>query len=260
VRFDQETIIHDANTAPQIRCELCDAGFRRENGYHWGCSCPDLDAQLCHTPCDRLFAVRVSDTEWMAYVDGAPLRKKSSDPRLFASARAAYEATFHAAPKLWHDHPEDGRWDRPRPQPRAGTTTALVLEILDIPRDFPWMTADDIVQVAKDRGTPVKARTVAAALANLERGGADAVEVNRTRMPLRYRRGPRKFQQPGPKLSDEMLHVLRAIKNSSQWSIHGSLGTRRALLRRGLVNEIRDEEGRICYEISEAGTGLLEES
>ena len=62
-----------------------------------------------------------------------------------------------------------------------------------------------------------------------------------------------------PKLTDAMLRVLREIKGS-QWGMCGSLGTRLALVRRGLIRKICDEQGRIHYEISPAGTSLLEEA
>jgi hypothetical protein len=134
-----------------------------------------------------------------------------------------------------------------------------VLEILSRPRDFSWLTARDIVQIAAESGTPVKSSSVAAALSNLERDGSSLVEVNRTRKPFRYRRGSGKLKPPAAKLSEEMLVVLRQIA-ASHWGQCGSLGTRRALLRRGLMSEIRDDEGRIHYEISAAGTALLEDA
>lgn len=187
-----EPAIYDSKDAPRVTCELCEAGFRRVNGSHWGCRCPHLHSPHLNSPCQRLFAAYVQNDgneAWMAYVDGAPIRTKRGDPRLYSSPEKAYLAAIHGAPKLWHEHEpghvDDLRWSRP--PPRAGTANASVLEILDVPRDFPWLTARDIAQLAADRGTPIKTSTVAAALANLE--CSDLVEVNRTRSPLRYRRG-----------------------------------------------------------------------
>ncbi len=57
-----------------------------------------------------------------------------------------------------------------------------------------------------------------------------------------------------------MLRVLREIKISSRWHICGALSTRRALVRRGLVSEVQDEQGRIRYEISAEGTKFLEDA
>lgn len=185
--FDDDPVTHDAAIAARIQCELCDAGFRRVYGNHWGCACPNLDRQL-YAPCARLFATRESDDDgrsWMAYVDGAPLRKRDGDPQRFASAEDAYRAARKASPKQWHDHPED--LEKKRPPARPGTAVAIVLEILDTPRDFPWLTSRDILEIASERGTPVNPGAVGSALAHLEMD--DLVEVNRSRRPLRYRKG-----------------------------------------------------------------------
>ena len=239
----------DADIAKTARCELCVAGHRRVSGVHW--------VQHSHEPCARVSVVYDDapgrkKERWLAYVDGGPLRKQNGDPRRYASADAAHKAALDAAPKLGSDR------DRPRPPPRAGTTTALVHEIIDLPRHFPWLTTSDIVKIAAERGTPVKSSTVTVALHHLQYD--DVVDVDRTRRPFRYRRGNRKVAPSGPepKLSAEMLRVLREIKISSQWSICGALGTRQALIRRGLVRRIKDDQGRIGYEISTEGTKLLE--
>jgi hypothetical protein len=256
----------DAADAKEVRCARCDAGFlRRRGGVHLGCDCPHLETihKVYEEPCECVFvayddAPGSSQGRWLAYVDGSALRKQSGDERRYASADAAYEAAREAAPVRSHDHPTDVRWRPLRPPPRAGTTTALVLEILSRPRDFAWLTAGDIVQLAAETGTPVKPSSVMAALSNLEREGSSLVEVNRTRKPFRYRRGSGKLKSPAAKLSEEMLVVLRQIA-ASHWGQCGSLGTRHALIRRGLVREVRDEEGRIRYEISAEGTQFLED-
>jgi len=185
----------DAESAPSIRCDLCNAGCERIWGEHRYCGCPHLKNIFEDTdrpPCEGVGVVydEAPQSElprWMAYVDGSFLRTQSGDIRRYASANLAHKAALDAAPKIWHEHPR-ASWDRPlRPPPRAGTTTALVLEILGMPRDFPWMTTRDIVQSAADRGTAVKATTVIVALTNLERD--DLIEANRTRRPFRYRKG-----------------------------------------------------------------------
>jgi hypothetical protein len=185
----------DVESAQSIRCELCDAGYERVGGEHRYCGCPQFRetfAEADRQPCARVSVVYDEDPQselsrWMAHVDGNFLRMQSGDIRRYASADLAHKAALDAAPKIWHEHPR-ASWDRPlRPPPREGTTTALVLEILGMPRHFPWLTTRDIVQSAADRGTAVKATTVTVALANLERD--DLVEVNRTRRPFRYRKG-----------------------------------------------------------------------
>jgi len=190
----------DAASAQSIRCELCDAGYERLWGEHRYCGCPRLRSifeDADRHPCARVFVVydeapESELTPWMAYADGSPLRKQSGDIRRYASADLAHKAALDVAPKIWHDHPA-APWDRPlRPPPREGTTTALVLDIIGLPRDFPWLTTRDIVQSAADRGTAVKPTTVTVALANLERD--DLVEVNRTRRPFRYRKGRGKLR------------------------------------------------------------------
>ena len=190
----------DAASAQSVRCELCNAGYERVWGEHRYCGClhlrsifEDADRQPC--ACVSVVYDDAAETElsrWMAYVDGSYLRKQSGDIRRYASADLALKAALDAAPKIWHEHPT-ASWDRPlRPPPRAGTTTALVLEILGMPRDFPWLTTRDIVQSAADRGITVKPTTVTVALTNLERD--DLVEGNRTRRPFRYRKGRGKLR------------------------------------------------------------------
>lgn len=58
------------------------------------------------------------------------------------------------------------------------------------------------------------------------------------------------------KISNEMRRVLYNIANTS-WGMCGTSSTRRALVRRGLANEVRDDQGRIHYEVSVAGAALL---
>jgi len=191
----------DDASAQSIRCELCDAGYERDRGEHRYCGCPHFRSSFEESlslACARIFVVYDDEPEselprWMGYVDGSPLRKQDGDIRRYPSADLAHKAALDAAPKIWHEHPAQS-WHRPlRPPPREGTTTALVLEILGMPRDFPWLTSRDIVQSAADRGTIVKPATVTASLTNLERD--DLVEVNRTRRPFRYRKGRGKVRQ-----------------------------------------------------------------
>ena len=98
-------MIKDAATAGLATCAHCDAGFRRVEGIHIG---SQRLGMIPSVPCDRVFAVHGgSMTEdnkrpWMAYVDGAPVRKQSGDARRFASAKAAYSAAKRAAPRRWH--------------------------------------------------------------------------------------------------------------------------------------------------------------
>lgn len=94
------TLIRNAATAGLVQCGNCDAGFRRVEGVHIASQrlgmIPDI-------PCDRVFATRGAGTDterpWLAYVDGAPLRKKSGEARRFASAETAYRAARKAAPR-----------------------------------------------------------------------------------------------------------------------------------------------------------------
>lgn len=190
----------DAASVQSIRCELCDAGYERIWGEHRYCGCPQFRStfeEADRQPCARIAVIydEAPQSElprWMACVDGSFLKTQGGDTRRYPSADLARKAALDAAPKIWHEHPP-APWQRPlRPPPREGTTTALVLEILGVPRDFPWLTTRDIVQSAADRGTAVKATTVTAALVNLERD--DLVEVNRTRRPFRYRKGRGKLR------------------------------------------------------------------
>lgn len=73
-----------------------------------------------------------------------------------------------------------------RSKVRAGTATDAVLKILNVPRDFPWLTMRDILLLGGDRGLSINA--VASALANLEAAGH--VEVRRDRRSHRYRGCP----------------------------------------------------------------------
>jgi len=208
----------DAADAKEVRCARCDAGFlRRRGGVHLGCECPHLETihAVYDEPCERVFvtyddAPGNSQGRWLAYVDGRALRKQNGDERRYTSADAAYEAAREAAPVRSHDHPTDVRWMPLRPPPRAGTVTALVLEILSRPRDFSWLTARDIMQLAAETGTLVKPGSVAAALSNLERDGSSLVEVDRTRKPFRYRRGSGKLKSPVAKFGDDDLATTAA--------------------------------------------------
>jgi len=237
----------DSDDAEATRCALCDEGHRRYAGVHW-------TPAGYKEPCARV-AVVYDDAaghdgeRWLAYVDGKPLRRQNGDPRRYASADIAHKAALTAAPK--RRDPKPGR-----PPPRAGTTTALVLEIISHPRDFPWLTTNAIVQIAAERGIPVKSSTVSVALSHLHY--EDLVEVDRTRMPFRYRRGLRELAPPRPKITDEMRRVLLGIK-SRQWGLWGNRATLLALVRRGLVNETNDQ-GSVHYEVSAAGAALLEDA
>jgi len=68
---------------------------------------------------------------------------------------------------------------------RAGTATDAVLQILNVPRHFPWLTMRDIIAIGADRGLNLSLNAVASALANLE--PSCHVEVRRDRRPYRYR-------------------------------------------------------------------------
>ena len=97
--------IHNAATAGLVTCGNCDVGFRRVDGVHIA---SQRFGMIPNVPCERVFATHGgSMTEdnkrpWLAYVDGAPLRKQSGDARRFATARAAYAAACKAAPRRWH--------------------------------------------------------------------------------------------------------------------------------------------------------------
>lgn len=54
-----------------------------------------------------------------------------------------------------------------RSKVRAGTATDAVLQILNVPRHFPWLTMRDIILLGGDRDLSID--EVASALANLER-------------------------------------------------------------------------------------------
>jgi hypothetical protein len=71
---------------------------------------------------------------------------------------------------------------------RLGTTTHAVLAILNVPRDFPWLTMLDIIAIGADRGLVLRLNAVASALADLEPSGH--VEVRRDHRPYRYRGCP----------------------------------------------------------------------
>ena len=75
-----------------------------------------------------------------------------------------------------------------RSKVRAGTATDTVLQILNVPRHFPWLTMRDIIASAADRGHALSLNAVTSALANLE--PAHHVEVRRDRRPYRYRGCP----------------------------------------------------------------------
>lgn len=98
-------VIHEAVSAGLVQCAHCDAGFRRVGGVHVG---SQRLGMILNTPCERVFATHLGNaTEsntrpWMAYVDGEPLRRASSDARRFASSTAAYRASCASAPRRWH--------------------------------------------------------------------------------------------------------------------------------------------------------------
>ena len=98
-------MIRDAGTAGLVTCGNCDRGFRRVDGIHIG---SQRLGMIPDVPCDLVFAVHLGNaTEdnkrpWIAYVDGEPVRKKSSDARRFATAEKAYDAARKAAPRKWH--------------------------------------------------------------------------------------------------------------------------------------------------------------
>jgi hypothetical protein len=71
---------------------------------------------------------------------------------------------------------------------RVDTATHAVRAILGVPRDFPWLTMRDIIDIAADRGLALSVNAVASALANLE--PSCHVEVRRDRRPFRYRGCP----------------------------------------------------------------------
>jgi hypothetical protein len=55
-----------------------------------------------------------------------------------------------------------------RSKVRAGTTTDAVLQILNVPRHFQWLTMRDIIAIGTDRGLDLSLNEVASTLANLE--------------------------------------------------------------------------------------------
>lgn len=71
---------------------------------------------------------------------------------------------------------------------RIDTASHAVRAILGVPRDFPWLTMQDIIAIAADRGLDLSLNAVTSALANLE--PAHQVEVRRERRPYRYRGCP----------------------------------------------------------------------
>lgn len=71
---------------------------------------------------------------------------------------------------------------------KINTATHAVRAILNVPRDFPWLTMRDIIAIAADRGLALSLNAVASALANLEPG--HHIEVRRDRRPYRYRGCP----------------------------------------------------------------------
>ena len=96
-------LIRDAATAGLAQCGNCAVGFRRVDGIHIA---SQRLGMIPDVPCDRVFATRGEGADtarpWLAYVDGAPLRKKSGEARRFASAETAYRAACKAAPRRWH--------------------------------------------------------------------------------------------------------------------------------------------------------------
>ena len=98
-------MIKDAEIAGLVECGKCDKGFRRVDGVHIG---SQRLGMISNVPCDRVFATHCGNATddntrpWMAYVDGAPIRKQSGDARRFSSAEAAYTAACKAAPRRWH--------------------------------------------------------------------------------------------------------------------------------------------------------------
>jgi len=98
-------VIKDVATACLVTCRHCDAGFRRVEGIHIG---SQRLGMIPSVTCDRVVAVHggsMTDNNkrpWMAYVDGAPIRKQRGDIRRFASAKAAHSAAKKAAPRRWH--------------------------------------------------------------------------------------------------------------------------------------------------------------
>ena len=96
-------MIREAATAALATCGNCDHGFRRVDGIHIG---SQRLGMIPNAPCDRVFAARGEGADtarpWLAYVDGAPLRKASGEARRYASAKSAYAAARKAAPRRWH--------------------------------------------------------------------------------------------------------------------------------------------------------------
>lgn len=100
-----DPLIKEAASAGLVTCTYCERGFRRVDGVHIA---SQRLGMIPSAPCDRVFASHggnMTDDNtrpWMAYVDGAPIRKQSGDARRFATAKAAYAAARKAAPRRWH--------------------------------------------------------------------------------------------------------------------------------------------------------------
>jgi hypothetical protein len=94
-----------------------------------------------------------------------------------------------------------------RSKVRAGTATDVVLKILNVPRDFPWLTMRDIIALGAPRNLSLN--EVASALANLEPAGH--IEVCRDRQPYRYRgtiNADRTRPKPKPAFDNPYLHAF----------------------------------------------------
>lgn len=80
IRKSAMTTIRDEATAGLVQCAHCDAGFCCVGGIHVG---SQRLGMIPSTPCERLFAARgegaATARPWLAYVDGAPLRKRSGE-------------------------------------------------------------------------------------------------------------------------------------------------------------------------------------
>lgn len=101
----EQPVIREAVSAGLVECAYCDKGFRRIGGVHIG---SQRLGMIPNTQCEHVFVTHLgSATEsnarpWIAYVDGEPLRRASSDARRFASPSTAYRAACAAAPRRWH--------------------------------------------------------------------------------------------------------------------------------------------------------------
>lgn len=99
---EPEPQIREAATAGLATCGYCTRDFRRVGGIHIG---SQRLGMIPDAPCHRVFATcgdASGDRPWLAYIDGAPLRKKSGEARRYASAETAYRAARKAAPRMWH--------------------------------------------------------------------------------------------------------------------------------------------------------------